>query len=71
MAFITEPPHSGDPYWPKDNIHGAAIICEESGELIRAALQLTYEKGDINALRDEAIQTAATCIRFIDNLKIK
>jgi hypothetical protein len=59
------------PYWPKDNIHGAAIICEESGELIRAALQLTYEKGDINALRDEAIQTAATCIRFIDNLKIK
>lgn len=31
------------PNWPSDNIHGAAIVCEESGELIRAALQHKYE----------------------------
>jgi len=56
------------PYWPNDWIHSAAIVCEESGELIRATIQLTYEGGEIESVRHEAIQTAATCIRLLKNL---
>lgn len=56
------------PLWPKDLVHASAIVCEESGELIRAALQLNYEGGDKEEIRKEAIQTAATCIRLLINL---
>lgn len=57
------------PTWPDNIIEQAAIVCEESGELIRAALQVKYEAGDIEDCRKEAIQTAAMCIRFLKNLK--
>lgn len=33
------------PVFPLDIIHGAAIVGEESGELLRACLQLVYETG--------------------------
>lgn len=56
------------PNWPDNIIEQAAIVSEESGELIRAALQAKYEGGDIEACRKEAIQTAAMCIRFLKNL---
>lgn len=56
------------PYWPDDIIHAAAIVNEESGELIRAAIQFTYEDGEIEEVKKEAIQTAAMCIRFLNNL---
>lgn len=56
------------PHWPDNPIEAAAIVCEESGELIRAALQLKYEGGDKESVRKEAIQTAATCIRLLKNL---
>lgn len=58
------------PYWPDDIIHAAAIVNEESGELIRAAIQLTYEGGNIESVKTEAIQTAAMCIRFLSNLNL-
>lgn len=57
------------PYWPKDMIHSSAIVCEESGELIRAAVQFNYENGNLEEIKKEAIQTAATCIRLLKNLK--
>lgn len=56
------------PYWPDDIIHAAAIVNEESGELIRAAIQFTYEDGEIEEVKKEAIQTSAMCIRFLKNL---
>ena len=55
------------PGWPNDIIHAAGIVCEESGELIRGAIQVFYEAGSIDATRKEAIRTAATCVRFLEN----
>ena len=56
------------PNWPTDTIHQAAIVNEESGELIRAALNHWYHKESKEELRMEAIQTAAMAIRFLKNL---
>jgi hypothetical protein len=53
------------PLWPDDLIHGVAIVCEESGEAIRAALQCQYEGGEIDDVRRELVQTAATCFRML------
>lgn len=55
------------PEWPTDPIHAAAIVAEESGELTRAALQFTYEGAPRVAMFNEALQTAAMAIRFLEN----
>lgn len=56
------------PEWPKvDFVHSAAIVNEESGELIRAALQYRYEAGPSMNMEKEAIQTGAMAIRFLLN----
>lgn len=57
------------PQWPKDTIHAAAIVAEESGELIRASLMSKYENGSTRKLETEAIQTGAMALRFLSNLK--
>jgi hypothetical protein len=56
------------PTWPDDVIHGAAIVCEESGELIRAAVQHRYEGGNLDDVITEAVHTAATACRLVDVL---
>jgi len=56
------------PRWPEDIIHAAAIVSEESGELIQAALNHVYFGDDREKIRKEAIQTAATCIRLLKNM---
>ena len=56
------------PDWPDDMVHQAAIVSEESGELIRAVLNHVYHDGSIEDVRNEAIQTAAMAIRFLENL---
>jgi len=53
------------PAWSDDLIHNAAIVVEEGGELLRAALQCHYEDGALEACDKEAIQTAAMCFRFL------
>jgi NTP pyrophosphatase (non-canonical NTP hydrolase) len=55
------------PEWPTDPIHAAGVVLEESGELAKAVLQETYEphKQARDAVRKEAIQTAAMAIRFL------
>lgn len=56
------------PWWPTDPIHAAAIVQEEAGELIQAALQFTYEKGSTTAMMDEAVQVGAMAVRFIESV---
>ena len=56
--------------WPTDPLHALAVLGEEYGELTKAMLQLTYEpnKTHAAAVRDEAIQTAATALRLAMSL---
>lgn len=53
------------PLWPDDVIHGAAIVSEEAGEMIQAAINHHYIHASPVTLRREVIQTAAMAIRFL------
>lgn len=53
------------PSFGKDIVLSAAIVCEEAGELVRAALQVKYEKGRYYDMHKEAIQVGATALRFV------
>ena len=53
---------------PSDPVHAAAIMAEECGELQRAVLMRVYESRMLTTsedVRNEAIQTAAMCMRFL------
>jgi hypothetical protein len=61
------------PQWPSDMVHGAAVVAEEAGELVKACLEFSYEPqkhhDNLLRVRKEAIQTAAMAVRFLMNLK--
>lgn len=64
------------PNWPDHPAAQAGIVCEEAGELMKASLQWKYQRDEndyvqkkqIQHMREEAIQTAVTAIRFLENL---
>lgn len=58
------------PLWPTDPLHALAVLGEEFGELTKDMLQLCYEphKTTKEAVRTEAIQTAAMALRLVMNL---
>ena len=56
------------PEFPKDILHQIAIVNEESGEATRASLHYIYEKGTLENVEMELIQTAAMCVRMLKNL---
>lgn len=59
------------PQWPSDMINAFCIVCEEYGELAKSILQFVYEKDkgiSERNIREEAIQTCAMLIRFINHL---
>lgn len=70
QAIITEVERAETkhPDWPIDKVYAATIVAEENGELTRACLQYESENGDIEEIKKEAIQTACTCIRLLENL---
>lgn len=57
------------PGFPTDPIHAAAVVAEESGELVQAALQFSYEDEGYQSMIREAIQTGAMALRFLINVK--
>ena len=58
------------PTWPTDPLHALAVLGEEFGELTKATLQAVYEphKSSMADVREEAIQTAAMALRFVESL---
>jgi hypothetical protein len=63
------------PNWPDHPAGQAGIVCEESGELMKACLQKKYQRKELTdnehrrRMRSEAIQVVVTAIRFLENLK--
>ena len=55
------------PTWPSRLVDAGNVVSEEAGELAKACLQVTYEphKETLLGVRDEAIQTAAMCVRLL------
>jgi len=56
------------PAWPTDQIHAVAVMVEEAGESMQAALDCTYSDGTIKHLREELVQTGAMVVRCLINL---
>ena len=56
------------PKWPIDRVHQVAIMAEEAGEALRAALNHQDHGGDIAELKKELIQTGAMVLRVLLNL---
>jgi hypothetical protein len=57
------------PEWPIDIVHGAAILTEEAGEVIKASLDFYYGRGNREDLIKEVVQTAAMATRLLIFLK--
>lgn len=66
------------PIWPLDEVHAAAIVTEEAGELIQASLNYYYisqdcvnskmaKKDFYNKMLIEAVHTGAMAVRFLMN----
>lgn len=52
----------------QDYTLAAAVVAEEAGELLKAAMDYQYHGKQYFIIRGEAMQTAAMGIRFISNL---
>ena len=56
------------PSWPVDPVHAVAIVAEESGELVKAALDYSYSDGGLKGMEREAVQVGAMAVRFLFHL---
>jgi hypothetical protein len=55
------------PNWPDDTIHQAAVVSEEAGEALQAALNAVYHASDPAKIRKEIVHTGAMCLRWLKN----
>lgn len=55
------------PNWPDNKVIAAAIVCEESGELMQAANNYLWndKNKELFPIHQEAVQTAAVSLRMI------
>lgn len=58
------------PQWPMATLDQVAIMVEEAGESLRAALNYKYHNGDIVEVKKEVIQTGAMAIRVLKYLSV-
>lgn len=56
------------PCWPDDIVHAAAILAEETGEVVKDALDVHYVGKSIENLKIELAQVGAMAIRMLLNL---
>jgi hypothetical protein len=57
------------PGWPADVVHSAAIVAEEAGEALQAALNYQYKSGfreDRAKIKEELLHTIVTAVRFLE-----
>lgn len=54
--------------YPDNIFKQVAIISEEAGEIAQATLKYVDEKGTLNDVRNELIQTAAMCMRMLEDI---
>jgi hypothetical protein len=54
------------PDFPRDLIHQVAIMAEESGETVRAALNHVYHDAPLEDVRAELVQTGAMVLRCLE-----
>lgn len=52
------------PEWHKDIIHAAAVLQEESGELLKASINFYFGRGTIEQVEKELGHTGAMVQRF-------
>ncbi len=58
------------PDYPNDLFRQVTIINEEAGEVARAVLHYHYEDGVMEDVIKELIQTAAMCIRMLNQIPL-
>lgn len=56
------------PKWPIDPIHAAAVVDEESGEIVKAVNNWVYKNESDEKVAKEAVQTGAMALRFLMNM---
>ena len=57
------------PDYPVCEFRQVAIINEEAGEITKAVLHYYYENGSLEHIKKELIQTAAMCMRMLENME--
>lgn len=57
------------PDWPTDIVHAVAIMIEEAGETMQAALDNHYAGKPMEQVAKEAAQTGAMALRLLINLE--